>query len=60
MTAKSPENNENVKINKNYVPSEYKHIEAILDKKSEEMLEQLYGKDWYKIINGKLSTTKEK
>ena len=60
MAAKGPKNNENGKINENYVPSDYKHVQAVLDKKAEEMLEKLYGKDWYKTLNGELLMPEKK
>lgn len=54
MVKKNLDENENRKINQGYVPSDYKHVQAVLDKKAEEMLEKLYGRDWKEIINGKL------
>jgi hypothetical protein len=41
------------RINEGYVPSDYRHVQNVLDEKAAEMLERLYGKDWQEIINGK-------
>jgi hypothetical protein len=52
MSKKTGAKKETCRINQGYVPSDYNHVQAVLDEKAAEMLERLHGKDWHKIING--------
>jgi hypothetical protein len=51
MSAKGSKNNENRKINEEYIPSDYKHVQAVLQKATERTLEELLGSDWKAVLN---------
>ena len=50
-----PKKTENEKgtnrINQGYVPSDYAHVQSVLDAKAEEMLERTYGPNWKDLLN---------
>jgi hypothetical protein len=51
MVKKNLDKNENIKTNQGYVPSDYKHVQAVLSEATERTLKELIGPNWKNELN---------
>lgn len=60
MAVKGSDKNETRKINEEYVPSDYKHVQAVLQEATERTLKELLGPDWKEELNRRIDQRREK